>query len=301
MRENLSGVGKESESLTKIEADPETARKVLEESSECGICLESMAKPIVLAGCHHVFCFGCLKQWNDAQTHPMQNYTGYPADLPARTTPQSPTCPLCRQAMPSVSEAPMENALKLMATAGIKQEAAPDECKDLCEKAMEQIDLIFEQDNLSLSEQIQIAVARLEREARSSARLGHPNIVPVLDFGDTGPDAPYLVMQLLEGESLEEALVEGPMTMARAVDVHTQVLDGLSAAHRANVIHRDLKPANIFLSPLGPGRELVRVLDFGLAYLLEDGAKKLTAMGITLGTPAYMPPERILGEAADAR
>jgi len=140
-------------------------------------------------------------------------------------------------------------------------------------------------------------VARLEREAHAAARLGHPNIVPVLDFGAGGDEVPYLVMQLLEGTPLRSALREGPMSIGRALDVHVQVLEGLAAAHDAGVIHRDLKPANIFLTPLGPGREIVRILDFGLAYLLEDGAKKLTQRGISLGTPAYMAPERIRGEA----
>lgn len=141
-------------------------------------------------------------------------------------------------------------------------------------------------------------VERLEREAQASARLGHPNIVPVLDFGRgaDGTGLPYLVMQLLTGRSLQDVLREGPLATGRAIDVAVQTLEGLAVAHEAGVIHRDLKPANLFVTPLGPGRELVRILDFGLAYLLEDGAKQLTQYGMSLGTPAYMAPERIQGE-----
>ena len=176
MRESLAGLRKASESITQIEPDPKTVQKVLESSSECGICLESnMARPIVLAGCHHVFCFGCLKQWNDAQARPvLRNWGDLVDDIHRPARPQKPTCPLCRQSMPNISKTTIENALHLMATAGTKKDTAPDECKDLCNQAIAQVDLMLLSsssssgndqkicNNLSVSEQLQIATIKGE-------------------------------------------------------------------------------------------------------------------------------------------
>ncbi len=146
------------------------------------------------------------------------------------------------------------------------------------------------------------AIARLEREARAAAALGHPNIVRVTDLGRTGEGA-FLVMELLLGRSLDAALRdEGALEIEQTVRIHLQLLDALDAAHAAGVLHRDIKPANIFLTQLADGTELVKLLDFGLAYLLEEASSpKLTATGVALGTPAYMSPERLYGEAVDGR
>lgn len=145
------------------------------------------------------------------------------------------------------------------------------------------------------------SVARLAREARAAAALGHPNIVRIMDMGTLDKGA-YLVMELLQGVTLEEELDEKPLELKRAVRVHLQLLDALEAAHTAGVLHRDVKPANTFLTKLGDGTELVKLLDFGLAYLVEQtGSAKLTQTGITLGTPAYMSPERLYGERMDPR
>ncbi|MBX3276039.1 MAG: serine/threonine protein kinase, partial [Sandaracinaceae bacterium] len=147
------------------------------------------------------------------------------------------------------------------------------------------------------------AVERFEREARATARLGHPNIVRVMDMGRTDDGGAFLVMERLAGVTLDEILErEGPLSVERAVRIHLQLLDALGAAHSAGVLHRDVKPSNVFVSTLGDGTELVKLLDFGLAYLLEEAAeKKLTATGIAMGTPAYMSPERIIGEPIDHR
>lgn len=146
------------------------------------------------------------------------------------------------------------------------------------------------------------AIARLEREALSAAKLGHPNIVRVLDFGQAD-DGAFLVMEQLTGETLEERVSRvGRLDPARAVKIHLQLLDALASAHDQGVVHRDIKPSNVFLTALADGSELVKLLDFGLAYLLEEAAaKKLTATGIAIGTPAYMSPERVRGAPVDAR
>ncbi|MGE0790388.1 MAG: serine/threonine-protein kinase [Sandaracinaceae bacterium] len=146
------------------------------------------------------------------------------------------------------------------------------------------------------------AIARLHREARAAAALGHPNIVRVTDLGRDG-DSAYLVMELLRGRTLDEELhLHGSLPLDRAVRIHLQLLDALGVAHQAGVLHRDIKPSNIFLTRLADGSELVKLLDFGLAYLLEERTSaKLTATGIAIGTPAYMAPERIYGEPIDGR
>jgi len=147
------------------------------------------------------------------------------------------------------------------------------------------------------------AVERFEREARATAKLGHPNIVRVSDMGRTDDGGAFIVMEVLTGETLDEALArEGPLPVDRAVRIHLQLLDALSAAHAEGVLHRDVKPSNVFLSKLADGSELVKLLDFGLAYLMEEASsKRLTATGIAMGTPAYMSPERITGEKLDHR
>lgn len=146
------------------------------------------------------------------------------------------------------------------------------------------------------------AVARLEREAMAAARLAHPNIVRVLDLGRDASGV-FLVMEQLSGEALDARLERaGPLSIEAAVAVHLQLLDALAAAHDVGILHRDVKPANVFLTPLATGALLVKLFDFGLAYLVEEPTqKKLTKTGMALGTPAYMAPERIEGQVADAR
>jgi len=137
------------------------------------------------------------------------------------------------------------------------------------------------------------AAERLRREARAAGRLEHPAIARVLDLGEDG-GRPYLVMELLEGESLAERIARaGPMGPAEAARVVAAVADALEAAHRAGVVHRDVKPGNVFLTSGGG----VKVLDFGIASAAGDTA--LTT-GDLLGTAAYLAPERALGHQATA-
>jgi serine/threonine-protein kinase len=142
---------------------------------------------------------------------------------------------------------------------------------------------------------------RFEREARALAQLSHEHIVAVSDCGVDG-DVPYLVMELLEGESLAARLERGALPAELACDLLLQLLEGLSYVHERGLVHRDLKPGNLFLERNAQGRERLKLLDFGLAKLLqqtEDVA--VTLSGEVFGTPAYMPPEQITGESIDAR
>ena len=150
---------------------------------------------------------------------------------------------------------------------------------------------------------------RFEQEARTIAALNHPNILAIHDVG-THEGAPFLVTELLEGETLRERLEAGPLPVRKAVEIAMQAAHGVAAAHEKGVFHRDLKPANIFLT--SDGR--VKILDFGLAKLTareepasgESQAATRTAAGVTepgmvLGTVGYMAPEQVRGLPADAR
>jgi serine/threonine-protein kinase len=147
------------------------------------------------------------------------------------------------------------------------------------------------------------AEQRFEREALAAARVGHPNIVRVLDFG-RDEQGLFLVMEHLSGETLKERIARsGPLSVTLALSVHLQLLDALSAAHAGGILHRDVKPSNVFLTELADGSVLVKLLDFGIAALAEDeqAQHRLTATGVALGSPAYMAPERLDGVEADAR
>ena len=137
--------------------------------------------------------------------------------------------------------------------------------------------------------------ARFAIEARAASRLGHPNCVPVIDYGvDLG--APFLVMDFIDGRSLRDVIVDGPLAIPRALAVARQVLAGLAHAHAHGIVHRDVKPENVMVSVDAFG-EHVHITDFGLA--------KLDALGISqnvaIGTPSYMSPEQTLGLPVDAR
>jgi predicted ATPase/tRNA A-37 threonylcarbamoyl transferase component Bud32 len=150
---------------------------------------------------------------------------------------------------------------------------------------------------------------RFRREAVAVARLRHPNIVIVHDYGTEPGVGAYLAMELLEGRSLRAELAERRrLGVDLAIDLMGQVCEGVGAAHRAGIVHRDLKPENIFLEsdetvPESPALG-VKVLDFGLAKLEEafrSSGGALTAGGAVLGTPVYMSPEQCRGDEADAR
>ncbi len=147
---------------------------------------------------------------------------------------------------------------------------------------------------------------RFAQEARAAAALSHPNVVAVYDVHTDG-ETPYVVSELLEGETLREALERGPMPARRAVDIAIQVASGLAAAHHKGIVHRDVKPANIFLTADGRAK----VLDFGLARIVEAGDTDRvstriaddppTLPGTVMGTVGYMAPEQVRGEVVDSR
>jgi len=136
---------------------------------------------------------------------------------------------------------------------------------------------------------------RFEREARALSSLSHPNLCPLYDVGEQD-SAPYLVMELLEGETLRDRLRTAPLSMRKALTWAAQIAHGLAAAHQKGVIHRDLKPENIFVTE----GDLLKILDFGLAVVPEMNAAK-TAPGYVMGTATYMSPEQVRGTALDAR
>jgi serine/threonine-protein kinase len=144
--------------------------------------------------------------------------------------------------------------------------------------------------------------ARFLREARAASRLSHPGCVVVYDFGEWEGQL-YLAMELLAGRSLAALLdAEFPFAPARIVELMAQACDVLEAAHQAGVLHRDLKPENLQVVPGTDGREVVKVVDFGLARLLDgEAGGRLTQEGIVAGTPAYMSPEQCRGKHVDAR
>jgi eukaryotic-like serine/threonine-protein kinase len=144
---------------------------------------------------------------------------------------------------------------------------------------------------------------RFQQEARAAGMLNHPNILVVYDIG-TSETNPYLVAELLEGETLRQRLVSGALPVRKAVEYGVQIVKGLSAAHAKGIVHRDLKPENLFITEGGN----VKILDFGLAKLRERegnaAEQTLTALthpGVVLGTVGYMSPEQIRCQPVDAR
>jgi serine/threonine protein kinase len=149
-------------------------------------------------------------------------------------------------------------------------------------------------------------VRRFEDEARAAGALNHPNILSVFDVGSEG-GLHYVVFELLEGTTLRERLLRGPLPHRKAVEYAVQVCRGLAAAHGKGIVHRDLKPGNLFLTPDGQ----VKILDFGLAKLTQvrgpaeavssAATQTATSPGRVVGTLGYMSPEQLRGETADAR
>jgi serine/threonine protein kinase len=148
-------------------------------------------------------------------------------------------------------------------------------------------------------------VRRFEVEARAAGQLNHPNVLTVYDVG-VEAGTPYIVAELLDGESLRSRVVRGALPWREAADYARQIADGLAAAHDKHIVHRDVKPENVFLTTDGR----IKVLDFGLAKLTLPSEQAPsdhppvhteTRPGVVLGTAAYMSPEQVRGETLDAR
>jgi serine/threonine protein kinase len=142
------------------------------------------------------------------------------------------------------------------------------------------------------------AVKRFYREAQAAARIGHESICEVTDIGQAPDGLPFIVMQLLQGQSLAAAIADGaPFPVGRAVDIASQALEALAAAHAAGIVHRDMKPDNVFLTRSGGRTDVVKLLDFGISKIRATGTgTKLTQDGSVLGTPQYMSPEQARGD-----
>jgi serine/threonine protein kinase len=144
------------------------------------------------------------------------------------------------------------------------------------------------------------ALARFRREAEIAALLQHPHVVQIVDFDTTDQQEPYIVMELLTGESLAHRLArQAKLPLSVAVKIACQAASGLMAVHQAGIVHRDLKPGNVFLTEVSGQGEFVKLLDFGISKG-SHGGQGLTGEYDVLGTPDYMAPEQALGRTASA-
>ncbi len=142
---------------------------------------------------------------------------------------------------------------------------------------------------------------RFRREAQAAARLKHPNAVSIYDFGNTADGLVYLVMEMVEGQTLRQIIkTSGPLTPTAAAEIISQVCSALEEAHHQQIVHRDLKPDNIIVNTTINGLR-TKVLDFGIAKFRDLTAGDLTQTGSVMGTPHYMSPEQCLGEELDHR
>lgn len=141
---------------------------------------------------------------------------------------------------------------------------------------------------------------RFRREARTVASLNHRNIAVLHDVGEDTTDdgtTPFLVMEFIEGRTLTAALTDGAFTVVRALAVARDIADALAHSHAQGLIHRDIKPSNVMLTSEGG----IKVLDFGIAKVVAETTTRLTATGMTVGTPAYLSPEQLTGRPVDGR
>lgn len=146
-------------------------------------------------------------------------------------------------------------------------------------------------------------VQRFYREAKLLSKLTHPNVVNIIDFGNTDNGLLFMVMEYLKGKTLKDCVPENKgLPMDELLDYITQICNGVSAAHSIHLIHRDLKPDNIFLAEMSGGKKVVKILDFGIARALDDKKTRLTANNVAAGTPGFLAPEQFEDAAsADER
>ena len=141
---------------------------------------------------------------------------------------------------------------------------------------------------------------RFLNEARSASKLSHPNVVTVYDVGRTQQGLLYLTMELVDGRSLASIIEDGPIEPARVVHLARGICDGLAHAHANGIVHRDLKPENVIVVRGPHGDEVPRIVDFGIAVSIDREDARLTATGMSMGTPGYIAPEQVSGLRVDA-
>ncbi len=146
-------------------------------------------------------------------------------------------------------------------------------------------------------------LSRFQQEAKAASHINHPNIISVFDYGATESGQPFIVMDYVRGQSLEDIIKkDGPLAPERCLRIFIQVADALAEAHKCGVIHRDLKPSNVMLVSDGNCDDSVRIVDFGIAKIVNtDSGSQLTRTGEIFGSPAYMSPEQCRGHVLDER
>lgn len=142
---------------------------------------------------------------------------------------------------------------------------------------------------------------RFRREARICGSLRHPNVGQIYDVGKLNDGSPYMVMELQEGRSLADVIDETALPIAAILDIVRQLLSGVGAAHRSGILHRDVKPDNVMLVRDRSGEVVVKLVDFGISKSLVHSDREVTAEGIIVGSPDYMPPEQLRGDPVDVR
>jgi len=146
------------------------------------------------------------------------------------------------------------------------------------------------------------ALQRFTREAENASKISHPNVASIFDFGETDEGLVYLAMEFVDGEALAATLKrEVALHPVVAADIIGQAADALQAAHDLGILHRDFKPDNLMLTKRTDGTFVVKLVDFGIARMMEKGAQQVTRTGFAVGTPEFMSPEQLSGDVLDSR
>ncbi|MBX9669010.1 MAG: protein kinase [Candidatus Obscuribacterales bacterium] len=218
-------------------------------------------------------------------------------DKATRALPQPPTLEL-----PDIPRTPLQDKYEFIASIGAGGAGVIYKAKQLPIGRLVAIKMIHS--HLMTP----TAVKRFQQEATTVGTLSHPNIIAVYDFGVSEGDQPFMVMDYIDGTPLSKVLDDlGALPTKMAISIAMQLCDGLAHAHARNILHRDLKPSNIMMVPLETGGpDLVKILDFGLAKMIygadeEEGKDQITKTGETVGTPAFMSPEQVMGKTLDRR
>ncbi|MBV6522033.1 MAG: Serine/threonine-protein kinase PknD [Gemmatimonadaceae bacterium] len=146
------------------------------------------------------------------------------------------------------------------------------------------------------------ALGRFHREAENASQISHTNVATIYDFGETGDGMVYFAMEYVDGDPLSALLNREPrLSVVRACYIVRQIADALAAAHALGILHRDLKPDNVLLGKSRNGADHVKIVDFGISRVMNRGTQQFTSTGMVIGTPDYMSPEQLSGDAIDAR